>query len=1301
MNELVLPPSPNWYLSNILACASDGTVAWGARNSIVVAKAKETCSKSLEFSIIDRAHTDRVTCLSFSPKHNEAGFHRLVSSGDDNIVKIWSLQDLNLEMKNSTLTSQKVIGVDWSKHNPNLVCFVSEDGLLVTWNISYDASQTITLGGKLAATCLACCPHDSNLVALGFKSGLVYLVDLRGSGSVTWQMRGHNVEITSLSWCPAPVNIFESKETKEFLLASGAKDRDIFLWKTDGRYQTQITLPVAPLDSSSHKCKVSASAASHTAVCWLEPTVLLTSSPWGELLMWDLNASTKKKFTPKLIHAKHGRGLFSITGLAVEPPQDKESENWRSKTNIQAIWTLAQDRQVVCCSILDSETCIEYTIPTQGGFVYCMSACPVDTSQIAFGVGDAMIRLWNLSEPHETTIQVQMLWEKIMGKVRALSWHPEKENLLAFATNEGRVGTFDTNSRKPPILLRQYHRRIIYSIGWGPAPNVKEYALYTCGDGELVYYNLEKLNDNPVPVVKKKDCTEFCWKPDYSLLALGFGDGSISFLNRDLKEYGSTINLLHKAIQCLTWHPESTSSDLNISAMQNYLAVAINGSAINIFDILTCDPEENKSDQSSFYRTVATLNGHSEKVVCLSWSPHISGYLVSGSYDNTAKVWKIETQQVIATYASHLRPIQCCMWSPFNQDLIITGSADSTLRIWSISNQTVAIPASSVIKPARGKRTKKKKTKEAIITNNANESESKQVNGESIVIAENKQETVNPEPIKKKKQKKITHFPGYSEILNDSNLWYQSVRKLLHILKFTRCTQDVQVPVLLGSKTNLEEALNHEKKILESNGQYNAVTEINLWSGNLKENLEEAMKSNRLNDYLVSLAFIEPSITIETREKVIQAYVNQLIFQDNPHKAVSYLLCINKVHEAVDVLMASKIYKEAYALATLKLEANDPLINSILEEWANNAVKNGNFESAAECYIMLGEYVKAAKTLERRRDIDSLILAIELAEIARDVDLITSVADKAILEALFNSEFATAKSIIENHPQMQFREIEVQVFTVLSEILASTSDEIIFDWLKGLSSSALLETLENRFAKCPNKYLFLLEKDVYPLTDSQNEKMVQIRASHQIALAILSDNQKQQLQHIVKACDVISQYEKSSSSKSLLAKYLVSLEKKNWTDSSSILNTSENGVSSSLRAYLCHAIIKWFNENSLKLKDEQICESANLIVSILENCVQDLLSKQAVEFWNTTNEINKLEAQLSLEVGQVPSSATLIEQLDQLKKAKNKFLDERISAPNPLSSHHDIMEFLSQVPDKQACQKITQLVMATSKTLFA
>lgn len=76
-----------------------------------------------------------------------------------------------------------------------------------------------------------------------------------------------------------------------------------------------------------------------------------------------------------------------------------------------------------------------------------------------------------------------------------ISWHPEKENLLAFGTGEGRVGVFDTNVSKPPILYRQFHRHAVYTLGWGPQPNGKGgHVLYSCGDGELVYYDPEKPN---------------------------------------------------------------------------------------------------------------------------------------------------------------------------------------------------------------------------------------------------------------------------------------------------------------------------------------------------------------------------------------------------------------------------------------------------------------------------------------------------------------------------------------------------------------------------------------------------------------------------------------------------------------------------------------------------------------------------------------------------------------------------------------------------------------------------------------
>lgn len=95
MNETILPPSPNWYLSNIFTCSFNGTVAWGARNMIVIAKISEN-NKTLQYSIIKNAHKSKVTCLAFTPHFEEVNANLIASTGDDNIIKIWNLETLSV-----------------------------------------------------------------------------------------------------------------------------------------------------------------------------------------------------------------------------------------------------------------------------------------------------------------------------------------------------------------------------------------------------------------------------------------------------------------------------------------------------------------------------------------------------------------------------------------------------------------------------------------------------------------------------------------------------------------------------------------------------------------------------------------------------------------------------------------------------------------------------------------------------------------------------------------------------------------------------------------------------------------------------------------------------------------------------------------------------------------------------------------------------------------------------------------------------------------------------------------------------
>ena len=103
MNEITIPSSPSWYLSNILVCNDDGTkVAYGAKHELVVLKVDNSlkpCSVTPTF--IPFAHKDKVNALAFAPSPSNNFENHLVSCSDDGTVKVWDLETLSLVYSHS------------------------------------------------------------------------------------------------------------------------------------------------------------------------------------------------------------------------------------------------------------------------------------------------------------------------------------------------------------------------------------------------------------------------------------------------------------------------------------------------------------------------------------------------------------------------------------------------------------------------------------------------------------------------------------------------------------------------------------------------------------------------------------------------------------------------------------------------------------------------------------------------------------------------------------------------------------------------------------------------------------------------------------------------------------------------------------------------------------------------------------------------------------------------------------------------------------------------------------------------
>ncbi|SPO26787.1 related to DOA1 - involved in ubiquitin-dependent proteolysis [Ustilago trichophora] len=76
-----------------------------------------------------------------------------------------------------------------------------------------------------------------------------------------------------------------------------------------------------------------------------------------------------------------------------------------------------------------------------------------------------------------------------------------------------------------------------------------------------------------------------------------------------------------------------------------------------------------------------TLIGHTENVCALDVGPH-GQYLVSGSWDKTAKIWR--NWECVATLKGHEQSVWAVL--AVDHDRVLTASADKTIRLWSISS---------------------------------------------------------------------------------------------------------------------------------------------------------------------------------------------------------------------------------------------------------------------------------------------------------------------------------------------------------------------------------------------------------------------------------------------------------------------------------------------------------------------------------------------------------------------------------------------------------------------------------------
>jgi WD40 repeat protein len=85
-------------------------------------------------------------------------------------------------------------------------------------------------------------------------------------------------------------------------------------------------------------------------------------------------------------------------------------------------------------------------------------------------------------------------------------------------------------------------------------------------------------------------------------------------------------------------------------------------------------------NSSLYYATPRTLTGHTDRVNVIAFS--VDGkYLISGSDDNTLKVWDWQTGVEVRTISGHTDDVNAIAFS-VDGKYLISGSDDNTLKVW-------------------------------------------------------------------------------------------------------------------------------------------------------------------------------------------------------------------------------------------------------------------------------------------------------------------------------------------------------------------------------------------------------------------------------------------------------------------------------------------------------------------------------------------------------------------------------------------------------------------------------------------
>uniref|UniRef100_UPI00358F6F84 gem-associated protein 5-like isoform X3 n=1 Tax=Myxine glutinosa TaxID=7769 RepID=UPI00358F6F84 len=1107
MSRCWFPASPNWYLSKATDVNDEGIFAFSAKKLIFLLDVTQQPP-------VDRGciagHMERVTTVALG-----AGLKPvLASGGDEHRVCLWDTELRTLVGEHSLHQAAVTCVLIPSIPGNPLVISADDRGFIISWRVGQAGQGDVHskhCPDAKPITCLSSCPHRPTILAVGYRAGLVLVLDLQARAVVVARLQGHEDDLQSIAWRPYPGESFQDVKVEPkacsgmgdgALLATGSRDRTVRLWSLS-KEKCIVTLKLPFLKRRGKPVNQEASSFQReriwTSVYWCRssPTTLISSSFGGELLQWDISADDK--FTSTILGGAaadgqhHTRVVFGLVGF-------------QNQSGRELLLSTSMDRDIRCWDLL-TPACL-WTLPSLGGFVYALTISPVDPGSLAVGVGDCTVRVWDTLAPLDA-LCVRSLWQGIRSKVTALAWHPNREGCLAFGTDDGKVGIYDVVSNRTPRISNTYHKRTVYSLTWGPALHLDStgdsqwIALYSCGgDGVVIMHNSQRLKSDGINLnnliqdacgLKQKFAlrSEVSWKPDGKAVALGNEDGSIEVYRVPNLCLVCVIQQHHKLVNALRWHPPlppGQSETLQSQLLSGMLASGSNNAVIYVHSLHDILSQEGKQDEAMvLVEPYCSLSGHTSRITGLDWSPHQPGILASCSYDGSAQVWDVCSRKPLYNYRGHVGRLLAIAWSHTDPDSVWTGGDDCSLHCWH---------------PTRQEHTKPPKGKKGV------ELERKKVGSSKgkahLASLHERSETQSPLPEgveqnwrepangseggnadapsraadgwrKRRKPRSNLHLTVLQE---QRNVDLQEDCTVLAQMLYNEAGSSTTAQSTSGNCIRhglfvdhdmAQSMIQQEGSSLILNGHHEEHHQLAVWHGDLLKTIQAAADSNQMTDTLISLA---PMVGYRVWVRAAELYVQQLCAQDQPTKAATYLLALHRVHEAIGILRTNRLYREALAVARLRLLPSDPCIGELLTEWALSLEKGGHHLLAAKCYLSCGAPYDAAVAISRKGDVPALQAASRVASITGLGELAAAFALRCAHEMVNRNDWSGAQAALKPHDGLKEHALVFCTQELLHHYLSQTGvlgmsnfeDDTQWNpWVETVSNSYLLDALIDVF----------------------------------------------------------------------------------------------------------------------------------------------------------------------------------------------------------------------------------------------